>query len=126
MTIQTSFVDGVVEIVAEGEVDLGKIEGMFTDLARRLGPDVEPRFLIYDEGTTFAPFTGELKAFMALFTGIFGDRHARIALVVKRDAGYGVARMLEARSEAMPFSARAFRPEEEDEAIAWIREGLDD
>ena len=123
MTIDVTHEDGLVYVVGQGEVDLDRIESMLLGIRAELESDAPVRMIIRDEGTTFAPHTDELREFMGLVREIFEDRSVRLAVLADRNLQYGVARMLQARSESIGIAARAFRLNEEPEAREWVREG---
>lgn len=123
MTIHVSQRDEITVVVGEGDVDLVAIREAFEGIRAATAPGARARILIEDEGSSFAPFTAELKELIGVLGAIFEGVDTRLAVKVGRPVQYGVGRMFEARSEGAGFAARVFREHEEDEAIHWLRTG---
>lgn len=122
MSISVTERDGITVVVGAGEVDFDAVRELFEGI-RADGSSRETfRILIRDEGTTFAPFTDQLTELVRTVGHLFDGVEVRIAVMAGRPVQYGVGRMFEARSHGAGFAARAFREDEEAEAVRWLRE----
>lgn len=122
MPITVTERDGITVVVGAGEVDFEGVRELFEGIQADAPSRGTFRILIRDEGTTFAPFTDELSELVRMLGHLFGGAEVRIAVMAGRPVQYGVGRMFEARSHGAGFAARAFREDEEAEAVRWLKE----
>jgi hypothetical protein len=122
MAVESRFdaATGIVSLIAEGEAGAEDLAKAMSNLAREKGLSPPFRVLLDRRAITQVFSTPEVQGAADRLTG-FGPllEGARLAIVVRREVAFGMARMLQAYTENLSVSLRGFY--DEAEAIAWLK-----
>ena len=110
--------EGMTRVVAEGEFSRDEIEETFSRIREDHSSLSPLRILIHDEGSHFDPGLPEVRGLVRVWAEIFDGMTVRIALLVARDAHFGIGRQLSVFTDESPVILSVFR--DRPQALAWL------
>lgn len=110
----------LVTVVSDGAFGMGEIRATFSRIRSDYEPGSRVRILIVDRASDFDPTREEVQDLVGMWSALFGDVSARIALLVERELHYGLGRMAAVYAERQELPFRVFR--RRSEAVGWLFE----